>query len=341
MADYKGIQGYSVQSLASDPTVANVVGQLWYNSASNVWKVSVQGAGAWSAGGTMTRTVAQGNIGGCGSLTASVVSGGYGPPSPGISALSETYNGSAWTATNGLNDARAEVAMAGTTTAAIGIGGSTTAPEYMDPSCEEYDGTSWTEVTAITTARGTGSGCGVQTAALFATGNTGGLTTPAWQDLGNTEEWNGSAWSEKADVNTPRNYLCQINAGTVTAALAVDGHTSTTVKNCETYNGTTWTEVNDTNTDRGNGGGFGTSTTAMAFGGEPPAGVTANAEQWNGTCWTEVANLAAANYNPGGSGSTGTSGIKLAGALVAPGGPTSTCEEWDGAPIAAKTVTTS
>jgi hypothetical protein len=32
MATYKGIQGYTVQKLSSDPTAAEAVGQLWYNS---------------------------------------------------------------------------------------------------------------------------------------------------------------------------------------------------------------------------------------------------------------------------------------------------------------------
>ena len=54
MATYKGIQGYSVQSLASDPSpTASVEGQLWYNSASNVWKISTAGAGAWASGGNL------------------------------------------------------------------------------------------------------------------------------------------------------------------------------------------------------------------------------------------------------------------------------------------------
>ena len=44
MATYKGIQGYTVQSLASDPSPV-VTGQLWYNSASNVWKVVVDDGG--------------------------------------------------------------------------------------------------------------------------------------------------------------------------------------------------------------------------------------------------------------------------------------------------------
>ena len=36
MADYKGIKGFKVQSLASDPSAP--VGQVWYNSTSATLK---------------------------------------------------------------------------------------------------------------------------------------------------------------------------------------------------------------------------------------------------------------------------------------------------------------
>ena len=46
MAGYKELQGYLVESLASDPSAsADTEGQLWYNSASNVWKIVVDDGG--------------------------------------------------------------------------------------------------------------------------------------------------------------------------------------------------------------------------------------------------------------------------------------------------------
>ena len=316
MAEYKGIKGYKVQSLASDPTL--VAGQTWFNTAGNALKYLVN-LGAWSSGGTMTRTSGQRNIGAAGVITAVIAAGGYQPASVGFS---ETYNGSTWTAANPLTTPRAEPGMAGTTTAAIAMTGGTDSTPYETGAVETYDGTSWTEVTDITTTRGTGFGSGTQTAALYYGGNIGG---PPWAKLNNVEEWNGSAWSEKADMNAGRNYGCQASSGSVTASIASCGNGPTAqTKLCETYNGTSWTEVNNTNTQRVYGGGFGTSTSAMAYGGEIPS-QTANAEQWNGTCWTEVDNLSAATANPGGSGASGTTGICIAGANPS---DTSTCEEW-------------
>ncbi len=53
MATYKGIQGTTVQKLATDPTASEAAGQLWYNSTSGAFKVSVAGAGAWSSGNNL------------------------------------------------------------------------------------------------------------------------------------------------------------------------------------------------------------------------------------------------------------------------------------------------
>ena len=99
MATYKGIQGYTVQSLASDPPAEQSVGQLWYNSASNVWKVGVVGAGAWAAGGDLNigRPQAQGT--GFGIQTAAICAGGNVPP---ITLKTEQYNGTAWSEVNDL-----------------------------------------------------------------------------------------------------------------------------------------------------------------------------------------------------------------------------------------------
>jgi hypothetical protein len=54
--------------------------------------------------------------------------------------------------------------------------------------------------------------------------------------------YNGTSWTELADLNTARGYQC--GAGTATAALASGGYTGTTaVANTESWIGTSWTEV--------------------------------------------------------------------------------------------------
>jgi hypothetical protein len=68
MTLYKGIQGFSVQNLSADPTDPNE-GQLWYNSTSNVWKVtSATTAGAWATGNNLN--TARFSLAGAGTQTA-------------------------------------------------------------------------------------------------------------------------------------------------------------------------------------------------------------------------------------------------------------------------------
>jgi hypothetical protein len=53
MSEYKGIKGFSIQSLSADPADPNI-GQVWYNSTSGSWKVtSVTTAGSWATGGNL------------------------------------------------------------------------------------------------------------------------------------------------------------------------------------------------------------------------------------------------------------------------------------------------
>jgi hypothetical protein len=58
MANYKGIKGFSVQTLATDPTEPASIGQVFYNSTEGVFKVVKAGggpAGTWASGGNLPR----------------------------------------------------------------------------------------------------------------------------------------------------------------------------------------------------------------------------------------------------------------------------------------------
>ena len=43
MTTYKGIKGFTAQTLSSDPTTASSVGQIYYNSTGNVFKYVTPG----------------------------------------------------------------------------------------------------------------------------------------------------------------------------------------------------------------------------------------------------------------------------------------------------------
>ena len=122
------------------------------------------------------------------------------PPGPGGIALTEKYNGTAWTETGDLNEARYNISGLGTTTATLACAGSE--PQAVKGAfVEEYNGTGWTAKSALNTARHNASqnGAGTTTLGLIYGGTdaTPGVT-------GKTEAYDGTSWTEVADMATAR-----------------------------------------------------------------------------------------------------------------------------------------
>jgi len=326
MATYKGIQGYTVQSLASDPSpTANVVGQMWYNSGSNVWKVATQTSGAWAAVNSLT--TGRSEVAACGTVTAAIISGGE-PPT---TAKSETWNGTSWTEVADLQAINYGAGGAGTSTAAIAMGANASGQT------EIWNGSAWAETNNLNTgrARGAASVTGTTTACLFA----GGQTYPTLYAV--TESWNGTSWTEVADLNLARNFPGGL--GVQTAMLCVGGASALTEPTSlqavtESWNGTSWTEVNNINTARNKLGAAGITTSALVFGGKSVSSSNvALTEKYDGTSWTEVADLGTVQSECSGFGTTA--------AAMAVGGNSSPTDqivqEWADPLYAIKTVTTS
>ena len=336
MADYRGIRGVTIPSVAGDPgTIA--LGDIWYNNVARVIKVGQTTAAAWASGGDLNQ--ARSETCGCGLQTAAMIIGGDGGaahpnPTPAIGET-EIYDGSSWTEANDLNTVRDNPAgNMGTTAAALVAGGGpqAAAPGVVD-NAETWNGTSWTEVNDLNVAKGAGGGSGTSTAAIhFGGGTMGALLT--------AEVWNGTSWTEVNDMNTARVWLG--NAGdTSTAALAFGGSPGNNA-NSETWDGSSWTEGNDLNTGRRNPAGTGSSTLALGCSGYVTDGVVTAVEQYDGTSWTEIADVSLARFNAGAAGTT-SAGLIAAGAAAVPAAwtPRVNTEEFTGAFAAAATVTSS
>jgi hypothetical protein len=146
----------------------------------------------------------------------------------------------------------------------------------------------------MNTGRRCSGGAGTITAGLAA----GHQTTGA---VAVTETWDGSSWTEVADLNSARAYgVCM---GIQTSALFFGGQPAITSN--ESWNGSSWTEVANLNTGRMQLAGTGHSNTAaLAFGGRQPPTQYANTEIWNGSAWTEVNDLNTARIVLEGGGDT-------------------------------------
>ena len=93
-----------------------------------------------------------------------------------------------------------------------------------------------------------------------------------------TETWNGTCWTEVADLNTAR--YAQVGSGTETSALCAGG--AGPEGETELWNGTSWTEVADLATAGQKGGGTFNSSLASLFAGgyNRPGTVTDAVEEW-------------------------------------------------------------
>ena len=318
MADYKGIQGYKIQSLASDPSPL-LEGQVWYNTASTVLKgTDTAGPGTWASGtAPSTPRYAAGSAG---TATAGLQFGGFRDDTTAIGLTTETYNGTTWTEVGDLTTGGSYGMGCGTQTAAFYAGASSPLTSAL---AQTWDGTSWTAGPAFLTKRYAGGGGGITTSAVYATG---------WKAPGystDSETWNGTSWSEGNNNNTGSSLVYSSGSSDSDAMISGGGNPATT--NVETYDGTSWTAATVLPEAMKEGGGMGTgNTAAIVFGGLTPATpLTNKTRTWNGSAWTEVGNLGTARQGINQGGTTAGTGALCLGGSPAPVGGL-LCEEYTG-----------
>ena len=318
MAEYKAIRGHTIRTIAGDASPL-VVGDIWYSSTTRKIRGAKLGAGAWATGGNLNTAIQY--HGGFGIQTAAVsVSGNFTPGSPPLESVeTEEYNGTAWTEVNDNNTAgdgfsgcgiltagiingrspgsqltesydgttwtevndmqtssRGKRADAGTQAAAVCAGGENH-PNVMVDS-EEWDGTNLAEGNNLNNGRSTNyGGMGTQTAAIIA-GGAPPTNTPL---RAYAETYDGTSWTEVADLNTARVYGA--GAGDQTDCIYWGGITAPVTDITEAYDGTSWTEVADLGTGVAGTAGGGTQSSALTFGGAGPDGATAQVvtEEWD------------------------------------------------------------
>ena len=199
-----------------------------------------------------------------------------------------------------------------------------------DPSASAAAGGTWASAPNLNVAR---SRIGGSTQATATAGLIFGNGDPPH---GETEEYNGSTWSEGGDMQEGR-YISYGGGGTQTATITAGGLDPASSPSYQTvfseeYNGTAWTEVNEISEGRLDCTTFGTSTSALLVGGAEAAGgpgTVTSVESWNGSSWSSGTAIPTARQEMAGWG------LSTAGAIV--GGsqdsnPTMTAEtvEWNG-----------
>ena len=231
-----------------------------------------------------------------------------------------------WASGGNLNSGRNSGNITGSATSGMYAGGENPGAAAAN-TVENYNGTSWTEITEMGTARG-------RPALTNTDGNSdvllisgGASPLGSTNAINNVEKWNGSSWTEIAEVNTARSGGQAF--GITTASIFSGGYTpgDSIVANTEYWNGSSWTELNDMTTLRVNFANWGVYNSGGMAGGSSPT--RTNHETWDGSTWTETTDINSGRSSLGGGGASSSSGIVFGG-TEPPGSGSNKTEIWDG-----------
>ncbi len=98
-------------------------------------------------------------------------------------------------------------------------------------------------------------------------------------NITNNEIWDGTSWTESAEINTGRHYVGS-GGNDSTLGFIGGGNTTAAVANTEVWNGSSWTEVADMATARFMAGQTGGSAPSGMFAGGYTTTVVATTEEW-------------------------------------------------------------
>ena len=241
---------------------------------------------SWTEVGDLN--TARRGVKGSGTQTSALAFGGVTPSAE--SAKTDSWNGSSWTEVANLNTARQQGGGAGASnTSALFSGGADFPSPGVFTNVEQWNGSTWTETTDINSARYGQQGFGIVTSALICGGQ-----APGGSYFTNTEVYNGSSWTEVGDIAFERSFGGSAGYTDNTSGLIFGGYDDSPadrrVVNVELWNGSSWTEQADLSGPAYIAmAGAGTSTSAIAFGGEGPANELRTAtEEWTGAGSTDV-----------------------------------------------------
>ena len=269
------------RTLGGSAITSGTSGIVFGGSAPYTGKTESYDGSAFSETGDMN--TARGYLSGFGTSTAAVAAGGYNAPNN-PQSLVEEWNGSAWSEETNLPAARKSAGNCGTLTAGLVMGGATAQPygPNIVNTTFEYDGSSWTTSGTLPEAKGQAASGGTQTASFYAGGRINGGRSAK------TAFYNGSSWSEGADVVTISPSSGGLGAtGTTSAGLGTSGDNLTNI-----YDGTAWATSPSYATARNRGFGGATASDALLVGGYSPAlspNYTSNTEEF--TAETTAVNI--------------------------------------------------
>ena len=191
----------------------------------------------------------------------------------------------AWSSSAPLSTGRNVADAFGTLSAGVYVGGQPSSPFYN--LVEEYNGTGWSSGTNYPQNKTAGGAAGTLTAGLVAGGNTPPFTTTA-------NQYDGSTWTATGSLPTAADNIGSCGTETQSNVIMALGRIPSTGNGGNNttaiYNGSTFSAGPNINTGRlfGPGGGSGTGTAGLIFGGfiDPTPNSMTNTEEYDGSSWT-------------------------------------------------------
>jgi hypothetical protein len=170
------------------------------------------------------------NRAGSGTQTAALAFGGTPPPGLSFLTATEEFDGTSWTAGGSLPQGLQDMGGMGPQTATLSVGGETY-PGTVITEAYQYNGTSWSGAGTASTPRRAGRGSGTSTSGLAY----GGRNPGAGNGTSTTEFWNGSAWTEVADLSTAKYAMASSQLGSSSSALSAGGWAPTATASTEEW----------------------------------------------------------------------------------------------------------
>jgi hypothetical protein len=310
MADYININGNNIPIRASDPSNP-IVGEIWYNSTTNLLKGQGYSTGTWSSGGSLPAPI--GANSGSGSTTAGFsMGGGTGPPVSYVSATN-TYDGTSWTGAPAMVFSSAYAGACGTIPTTLYAGGDGNAPGASNT----YNGTSWTSITAL----------GFDGYQIKAAGDSANAFAAQGYYSSSGRTWDGSSWT--TNPAAPSHNYDTSAVGTYNDASFLGGITVSPPAPSnlhQNWNGSSWTTNTVVPVSGGTGGQSAKNAPTSNFWLQASPTVTVT---WDGSSWTTVGSLSTPRANGASGGSSSAEGFIA-------GGPTAgstTTEEFTAGPV--------
>jgi hypothetical protein len=308
-------------------------------TASSTRTVSYDGTN-WTAmptPGADTNTAGNFTMGGGGTQTAAIFSGG-GPYTGVRGSGTETFDGSSWTIVNSMNTSRGAQGLLGTQSDALYAGGRTPA---RTGATEEWDSSTWTTSSASMASGRNGSMTskgGGTSGAVIGAGNTGSNTQATEEYNSSINTFTAASWASGNNINTTRRNMAA--GGITSAGIIAGGFVPPSSNAVEEYNGTSWTNQNNIPVAKeAGGGGLGVQTAFVVAGGSGPdnisSGYSQSTQEYDGTNWTATGNLNVARLGGGGFSGTEAAGLGFGGYVgasspYAPPSKTQSTEEYNG-----------